>query len=118
MAKRTLFGGVQTHVQYHKVYLIHVRSITGDYACNFRAMDQDTICNSISCINSADWVEELKQKGIFLSDVGEKDEPINLLIGVDVAGKLLSGRKHNLENGLTAVETYLGWTVIGKFTNA
>ena len=109
-----LFGGVKTHAQHHKVYLIHLRSVTGDYACNFRVMNQDTICNGIFSVRSADWIGELNSKGIFLSDVGEKDEPIDLLIGADVAGKLCTGRKHNLQNGLTAIQTHLGWTVMGK----
>ncbi|GFU94534.1 uncharacterized protein TNCV_2645201 [Trichonephila clavipes] len=39
---------------------------------------------------------------------------INLLIGADVLGKLLTGNSVELESGVTAVETKLGWTVFGK----
>ncbi|XP_051160117.1 uncharacterized protein LOC127280858 [Leptopilina boulardi] len=38
----------------------------------------------------------------------------NVLIGADIAGKLLTGNKLDLENGLVAFETLLGWTVMGK----
>ncbi|KYQ59852.1 hypothetical protein ALC60_01240, partial [Trachymyrmex zeteki] len=31
-----------------------------------------------------------------------------------VAGKLMTDQKHNLKNELTACETHLGWTVMGK----
>ena len=37
-----------------------------------------------------------------------------VLIGADVAGKLLTDRIHQLENSLTAVETRLEWTLIKK----
>lgn len=46
--------------------------------------------------------------------LGEGDKSIDLLIGADVMGKLLTGRKYDCENGLTALETRLGWTVMGK----
>ena len=71
--------------------MIHLRSVTGDYACNFRVMNQDTICNGISSVRTDDWIGELKSNGIFLSDVSEKVEPIDLLIGADVAGKVCHG---------------------------
>ncbi|GFT48723.1 uncharacterized protein NPIL_309081 [Nephila pilipes] len=43
-----------------------------------------------------------------------EETDINLLIGADVLGKLLTGNTVVLECGLTAVETKLGRTVFGK----
>ncbi|GFW58939.1 uncharacterized protein TNCV_4735931 [Trichonephila clavipes] len=43
-----------------------------------------------------------------------EETEINLLIGADVLGKLLTWNSVELESGLTAVETKLGWTVFGK----
>lgn len=37
-----------------------------------------------------------------------------MLIGVDIAGKILTGRKHILNYGLVAIETSLGWTLMDK----
>jgi len=38
-----------------------------------------------------------------------------LLIFLSVqTGKLITGKKYNLKDGLTAFETLLGWTIIGK----
>ncbi|KAF8778475.1 hypothetical protein HNY73_015195 [Argiope bruennichi] len=34
--------------------------------------------------------------------------------GADVAGKLITGNHLQLKNGITAIETKLGWTVIGR----
>lgn len=36
------------------------------------------------------------------------------MIGADIAGKLLTGRRKELKNGAIALETLLGWTLIGK----
>ncbi|XP_055928686.1 uncharacterized protein LOC129959818 [Argiope bruennichi] len=45
------------------------------------------------------------------------DGPIEILIGADVAGKLITGNHLQLKNGITAIETKLGWTVIGRANN-
>ncbi|XP_050517463.1 uncharacterized protein LOC126892072 [Diabrotica virgifera virgifera] len=50
---------------------------------------------------------------ISLSDVGHI-APIEILLGADVVGKLYTGRKYQLQCGLVAVETLLGWTLMGK----
>jgi len=56
----------------------------------------------------------LQANNITLTDIGYKDSPIDVLIGADVAGKLMTGKKFTLKNGLSAFETLLGWTLIGK----
>ncbi|KAJ8878197.1 hypothetical protein PR048_022665 [Dryococelus australis] len=42
--------------------------------------------------------------------------PIQLLMGADVAGKLLTG-EIILENGVVAINTYLGWTLMETVSN-
>ncbi|XP_055943978.1 uncharacterized protein LOC129975090 [Argiope bruennichi] len=39
---------------------------------------------------------------------------IHFLIGADIAGKLMTGKILNLTCGLTATETLLGWTLMGR----
>ncbi|GBO11365.1 hypothetical protein AVEN_47287-1 [Araneus ventricosus] len=56
----------------------------------------------------------LRVNNIELSDVTCNE--IDLLIGADLIGKLLTGRSVQLNFGLTAIHTKLGWTVIGKET--
>ncbi|GFT42629.1 uncharacterized protein TNCV_2165311 [Trichonephila clavipes] len=41
-------------------------------------------------------------------------EVIDILIGADVIGKVLTGRRKVLLSDLVTVETYLGWTLMGK----
>lgn len=95
----------------HNFYEIQLRH--NSYACTFEALDQDVICNAVSPIFNGIWLEEVGRLGIMLSDTLTQS-PIEVLIGADVAGKLYTGRRHILPCGLVAVETLLGWTLMGK----
>ncbi|GBM52642.1 hypothetical protein AVEN_43855-1 [Araneus ventricosus] len=81
-----LFGGKETKPTYHEVFPVENKQI----------------------------LNELKRKKIDFTDSFRNETEINLLIGADVLGKLLTGNTVELESGLTAVETKLGWTVFGK----
>ncbi|KAF2891074.1 hypothetical protein ILUMI_15099 [Ignelater luminosus] len=109
-----LFGGTSTKPQNHQGYLIHLKSLYNEYACNFMEYNQDIICHGIPSINNGPWVHELVKRNIILTDVDQSTDPIEVLIGADVIGKLMTGKLHNLECGMTAVETKLGWTLMGK----
>lgn len=57
--------------------------------------------------------------GMNLTDVvtsfhNEGDSEIHLLIGADVAGKLLNGEIHNLNSGPVVDGIHLGWTLVRK----
>ncbi|KAF2889737.1 hypothetical protein ILUMI_16436, partial [Ignelater luminosus] len=106
----SLFGGAET-MQNHNCY--HMIVSKDDYYCNVKVLDQPSICNAVSHIFYGPWINELEEVGIRLSDTSGSD-PIELLIGADFAGKLYTGRRHILKNGLVAVETTLGWTLIGQ----
>ena len=114
----SLFGGVRTTTQKHNIYRIQLSSLAGDYDCNFEVMGQDVICEDIACIKSAPWMQELQRKRITLTDLDVSSSAIDIFIGAEIAGKLLTGRFEKLSNGLTAVETYLGWTIMGKVPNS
>jgi len=71
-------------------------------------------------IKNASWSKESRDLRIWPTDTGDDDQnskPIQVLIGADIAGKLLTGRRHILQCGLVAVKTYLGWTIMGKVPN-
>ncbi|XP_031356634.1 uncharacterized protein LOC116180669 [Photinus pyralis] len=110
----TLFGGVKTRPQKHHVYRLHLRSVDGSYACTFEAKSQENICDKIPAVKFMSNMQVLEKQGIFLSDVGSSVEQISILIGADIAGKLLTGQRVQLDNGLVALETLLGWTLMGK----
>ncbi|KAF2892140.1 hypothetical protein ILUMI_14033 [Ignelater luminosus] len=100
----------QLHCENRVVHLL----FDNVYACNCMAFNQDIICHGIPSINNGPWVHELVKRNIILTDVGQSTDPIEVLIGADVIGKLMTGKLHNLECGMTAVETKLGWTLMGK----
>ncbi|GFT73494.1 uncharacterized protein NPIL_270551, partial [Nephila pilipes] len=75
---------------------------------------EKAICGFIPRIENDEILNELKRKKIVFADFFREETDINLLIGADVLGILLTGNTVVLECGLTAVETKLGWTVFGK----
>ncbi|GFV88110.1 integrase catalytic domain-containing protein [Trichonephila clavipes] len=77
-------------------------------------LSEKKICGFISKIEDKRILNELKNKEIILSDLNCKETEIGLLIGADNIGKLLTGNLIEFDSGLTAIETKLGWTVIGK----
>ncbi|UYV76691.1 hypothetical protein LAZ67_14001775 [Cordylochernes scorpioides] len=111
----SLFGGTQTETKCHKVYTVALCSNLSelDTLREFEFLGQDIICGEIPRTPKGAWLNELKGSRIWLSDLGRDSPKIELLIGSDIYGSLLSGRVKQLENGLTAIETYLGWTICG-----
>ncbi|GBM78864.1 hypothetical protein AVEN_157822-1 [Araneus ventricosus] len=75
---------------------------------------EKTICGFIPRIENKEILNELKRKKTDFTDSIRDETEINLLIGADVIEKLLTGNTVELESGLTAVETKMGWTVFGK----
>ncbi|GFT48761.1 integrase catalytic domain-containing protein [Trichonephila clavipes] len=57
---------------------------------------------------------ELTTASALASSVKSSETEIGLLIGADNIGKLLTGNLIEFDSSLTAIETKLGWTVIGK----
>ena len=105
-----LFGGTET-VNSHYCYDVTVTS--GNYAHTFEVLDQFYICNEVSPIFYGPWMDELERLKIDVSDINNSGS-IELLLGADVAEMLYTGRSHILECGLVAIETRIGWTVMGK----
>ncbi|GFU75508.1 uncharacterized protein TNCV_2862241 [Trichonephila clavipes] len=83
------------------------------YTCCFEVLSEKKICGFISKFEDKRILNELKNKEI-LSDLNCKETEIGLLIGADNIGELLTGSLIEFDSGLTAIETKLGWTVIGK----
>ncbi|GFT16664.1 integrase catalytic domain-containing protein [Trichonephila clavipes] len=70
--------------------------------------------DAVPKINNQNILKELREKNIDLTDSSCEGAEIDLLIGADVMGRLLTGNVVTLHSGLTAVESELGWTVFGK----
>ncbi|XP_071036497.1 uncharacterized protein [Parasteatoda tepidariorum] len=110
----SLFGGSKSSSEIHNLFSIKVTDLKNSYSCNMYVLDQHKICSFVPRLHDGPWMQEMVLKGISLSDIGNHRQPIELLIGADEAGKLYNGKVCNLACGLTAVETYLGWVIMGK----
>jgi len=109
-----LFGGSKSKPQVHKGYQIFVKTLDESYSCSFVALSQKEICQYVPSLSKGPWLQELQQEGIRLTDVDTRDEPVAVLIGADIAGKLLTGNRKELKSGPVALESLLGWTLMGK----
>ncbi|GBM01675.1 hypothetical protein AVEN_271930-1 [Araneus ventricosus] len=81
-----LFGGGISTASEHNRYMVNVESLNRKYSTPL---------------------------GIKLTDVGRDSPPIRVLLGADILGSILTGRIEVLSSGVSAVETLLGWTILG-----
>ncbi|UYV65019.1 hypothetical protein LAZ67_3002845 [Cordylochernes scorpioides] len=110
--RHSLFGGSNTELYEHGVYDIRLSNLDGSYGCNFEALSQDVICDSVPRVHQGKWMQDPSAHDIELTDLHRG--PLEILIGADIAGKLLTGEHRRLPSGLVAVQTRLGWTLMGK----
>ena len=105
----SLFGVESSGTVKNKKYVVHIGSLNNSYKCNFTALDERVICDDVPSINRGPWCSEMRDLNIKLTDVDVKDDAVSILLGADIAGKLLTGKRHVLQYGLVAVETYLAY---------
>ncbi|UYV60816.1 hypothetical protein LAZ67_1002421 [Cordylochernes scorpioides] len=109
-----LFGGGEIRQKKHNVYKVNVSSLNNEYMDDLKFLDQEVICGHISQVQDHTILNELKARGINLTDICQGEEiSIHMLIGSDLLSSILTGRMQILQNGVVATETKLGWTVIG-----
>ena len=86
-----LFGGEMTRPRRHLCYKIRLQSLDNEYACNFEALDEEEICSLVPVLTPGPWLAELRDRGIEI--LLKEDSPMDVLIGADVYGNLLTGRR-------------------------
>ncbi|UYV63707.1 hypothetical protein LAZ67_2005377 [Cordylochernes scorpioides] len=88
--------------------------LNNEYMDDLKFLDQEVICGHISQVQDHTILNELKARGINLTDIYQGEErPIHMLIGSDLLSGILTGRMQILQSGVVATETKLGWTVMG-----
>ncbi|GFT99261.1 uncharacterized protein NPIL_491871 [Nephila pilipes] len=108
----SLFGGSCNDVINHDDFTVFLSKTDGTYHCNFKTLSQDIICESIPPVVKGEGIRELKENNISVCD--DSNGPIQIFIGADIAGKLMTGGFKLLTSGPAAIETKLGWTLFGK----
>lgn len=92
-----------------------MESLDGNYIDTFEILDQPIICENVSSVKRGPWMQEAKCLNVHITDTDDPPGPIEILIGADLAAQLLfTGRQIKLSCGLLAIETQLGWTLMGK----
>lgn len=108
-----LFGGHVTKEIVHSKYTFTAENLSGTVSQSIEALDQDRICYSVPKLRKGRWFDELKTKGIELTDLGTGSSEIELLIGSNLAGKLLTDMYKFDENsygfGLVALNYSIGY---------
>ncbi|GBO14560.1 hypothetical protein AVEN_211491-1 [Araneus ventricosus] len=112
--KHSLFGGVSTKEYKHNCYIIYLKQLNGSFTCNFEVLDQAVICENVPPVSEGPRLDELKDLGVILTDTNVYSESVQVLIGADIMGRLLTGKRKLLSLRLIAVETLLGWTLMEK----
>ncbi|GIY63764.1 endonuclease [Caerostris extrusa] len=110
----SLFGGARTESKNHKRYSMRLRPVGRSTGYQFDFLDQDIICGVIPRIPKGPLLKEFKGHRIWISDMGDDYPEIELLIGSDIYGQILTGEVIQLNEGLTAINTKLGWTLCGE----
>ncbi|KAF8786066.1 hypothetical protein HNY73_007831 [Argiope bruennichi] len=108
-----LFGGGISPASEHKRYMVNIESLNRKYSTPLSLLEQQKICSTLPRIHDRKLLSELASRGIKLTDVGRDSPPIRVLLGADILGSILTGRIEVLSSGVSAVETLLGWTILG-----
>ncbi|GBM48196.1 hypothetical protein AVEN_72473-1 [Araneus ventricosus] len=106
--KQSLFGSIETDEVSYKTYVIELSNVDNSYKCKLEILGQNRVCSEIKQIPSGPWLKEFKMHGIKLTDLENStlkvDKEIKMLVGADVAGKLITGKSMPLKFNLTAVQ--------------
>jgi hypothetical protein len=110
-----VFGGI-TRPTTHRKFAIRIQDVRGQFQRDITVLDSEKICGGRPTISKGPWLDKLKERDIWLNDIGEESLPIEMLIGADWYAAVITGEMIELENGLTAMETRFGWTVVGALS--
>ena len=96
-----LFGGLK-EIRQHNIYEMQIHGTQGKSCVDLEILGSEKLCTGVPKLPKGPWMSELKEKKIFVNDLGKQGE-IELLIGSDYYAKWVTGRKYNLKNGLVAL---------------
>lgn len=115
----SLFGGVTTGTERYEVYHVEVEAVKGDFRFELsNCLAVSNICSPLPNVRDKATLHDLRMRGVELSDFGNRNSDIQLLIGADVLGSLLLEHNVVLKSGITAISTKLGWCVVGAVTGS
>jgi hypothetical protein len=109
-----VFGGQVTERRSHNQHQVRIESLRGGRSLSLPLLGQERICSTLPNIPKGPWLEQLRREGIFLTDLQQGDKEIEVLFGADSCAHLLTGVIKKIMESIIAVDTKLGWTVMGR----
>ncbi|GBM00591.1 hypothetical protein AVEN_77392-1 [Araneus ventricosus] len=86
-----LFGGKETRPIEHGIYAVEIQDLNGSVGYCCEVFSERKICVFVPKIEDPQILDNLRVNNIELSDVTYNENEIDLLIGADLIGKLLTG---------------------------
>lgn len=108
-----LFGGLHMGPVQRGIYRVTVKSMAGDFTGEMEMRSERKICDSVPRVRDPELVRTLQTRGITLTDIGRSAAPIEILLGAQHIGSLLTGRIEVLPCGISAIQSKLGWSIVG-----
>ncbi|UYV81749.1 hypothetical protein LAZ67_20002192 [Cordylochernes scorpioides] len=97
---KCLFGGRQTREEKHSLYSFSITNI----------LKEETVQQELGCgISTKKGVTIIRRKNVETSE-------IDLLMGADNLSKIWTDQMVCLEDGLTAINTKIGWSIFGEIS--
>ncbi|XP_050508060.1 uncharacterized protein LOC126885522 [Diabrotica virgifera virgifera] len=108
-----VFGGLQGTPKIHRLFKAGIENLENSFSIGLSLLEQSKICNYVPKLIDQKVLDLLKDKNIYINDSASKELEVNLLIGADMFGHIITGNLVNINDSLVALETKFGWTVMG-----
>jgi len=98
------------------MYKVVIKSIDDAFSMDFVLCETPAICSKILVVKNGDWMKQLEQLGIKLTESSATRnmvEAIDIVIGSDYWNVFITSAPTLLLNGLAAVQTKFRWTISG-----
>lgn len=109
--------GAETRVKRHKIFNVDLLNLRNKNMVTLRVLDESKICGFVPKVKNVELIKELFNRGIVLTDNEKSPDEINILLGADVLSQIYTGTLIKLNCGMCAIETTIGWTLMGKMTS-
>ncbi|OXA42202.1 hypothetical protein Fcan01_23221 [Folsomia candida] len=90
--RKSLFGGAVTNGRIQYKYKLRLESLDGSVKRTMEVLEEPEICGELSRVPRGPWIKELADKSIFLSDFTSECPDIEILIGSDYYGSVITGK--------------------------
>ena len=107
--------GAETKVKNHQVFNVNLCHLKNNFTFNVTLLDEPKICGYVPKLCDINCLKEIQRnKEIFLCDSKSGPSDISVLLGSEAISKLYTGKLIQLKSGPCAIETFLGWCIMGR----